>query len=79
MTPCNTCTLRQQNPNTGRYNMRCVNCCAHLVRSARPLKHAQEAMFACIEQRADWPTKPEIIEAIKAIDRTHDEQHAGKA
>lgn len=79
MTTCNTCTWRQQNPNSGRYNMRCVHCCAHLVKSARPLKHAQEAMFACIARHEGAPSKPEIIRTIETIDRARDEQQLGKA
>jgi hypothetical protein len=56
MSQCTSCAARKHNPKSGRYNMLCVHCCARLIRSARPLKHAQEALFAA------------IVQTIKAID-----------
>ena len=69
MNHCTSCALRKQNLKCGRYNMRCIRCCGHLIRSARPLKHAQEAMFAAIERHEGAPTKAEIIGEIRAIDQ----------
>ena len=69
MTQCTTCALRTRKPQSGIYNMRCVHCCARLIRSARPLKHAQESMFACIARHEDAPTKDAVIAEIRSMDQ----------
>lgn len=68
MSQCTTCAARKHNPKSGRYNMVCVHCCARLIRSARPLKHAQEALFAAIARHEGAPTKPAIVQTINALD-----------
>jgi hypothetical protein len=78
MSDCPACTLRKQSPKSGRYDMLCATCCAHLVRSARPLKHAQEAMFASIARHEGAPTKAQIISGINDIDRAQHESQTRK-
>lgn len=39
-----------------------------MIRSARPLKPAQETMLAVIAMRPGRPDKAEILAAIKALD-----------
>ena len=66
---CADCTIASTTPLWGGYSFNCAACCARLVRSARPLRHAQEALFAAIAMRADRPSKEAIIEQIKKQDR----------
>jgi hypothetical protein len=48
--------------------MNCTHCCARLIRSARPLKGAQQAMLAAIARHPDAPKRSDILQAIKALD-----------
>ena len=48
--------------------MSCIHCCARLVRSARPLRNAQEAMLACIARHEGAPTRAAVLQAVKAMD-----------
>ena len=66
--PCPSCESWQQQPLSGRYNMMCVQCCARLIRSARPLKHAQQGMLAAIARHQGAPSRAEILKAVKACD-----------
>lgn len=72
MTPCSNCTTRTQRHAAGLtwggYTMSCCHCCAQLVRSARPLRAAQEAMLCCIARHPDAPTRADVLQALKALD-----------
>lgn len=68
MKPCETCQQADQNPRSGRYSFTCPRCCARLIRSARPLRHAQEAMFAAIARQEGAPPKADILAQLKAMD-----------
>jgi hypothetical protein len=48
--------------------MTCALCCARLIRSARPLKTAQQAMFAAIARHHGAPSRAAVLQAIKDID-----------
>lgn len=50
----------------GGYTMQCVGCMARLVLSARPLRHAQEAMLACNDGRPDRPSRQSVLDWLKA-------------
>lgn len=50
----------------GGYSMRCVWCCARLVRSARPLKHAQEAHLAVAARYGH--SLESVLVALRALD-----------
>lgn len=65
---CTNCTRAAQNFHWGGYTMACARCCARLVRSARPLRHAQEGHFAAIARRPGRPDKVAIINEIKRMD-----------
>lgn len=65
---CANCTNAAMHPYWGGYAMACVLCCARLVRSARPLRHAQEAHLQCIAMRPNRPSKDDVLAAIKAMD-----------
>jgi len=52
----------------GGFQVGCVGCCARLVRSARPLKHAQLAMLAAIARHEGVPPKRDVLAALKALD-----------
>ena len=67
-TPCTSCEYFKKQPLSGHYNMTCVNCCARLIRSARPLKSAQQAMFASIKRHQGAPSKAAILQALKVLD-----------
>ena len=71
--PCSNCKAFAQCQAAGRpwggFSMSCVHCCARLVRSARPLRMAQEAMLACIARhQPDAPTRADVLQALKALD-----------
>lgn len=59
--PCNLC---KDSPG-GAYNIKCVNCCARLVISARPSKTQQEDMLAVIERHKGCPSRADILEIVK--------------
>lgn len=65
---CQHCDQAAARPHWGGYSMQCVQCCARLIRSARPLKAAQEALLAAITMRPENPTKEAILQALKALD-----------
>jgi hypothetical protein len=67
-TPCTSCEYFKQQPLSGLYSMTCTQCCARLIRSARPLKGAQQAMFASIARHQGAPSKAAILQALKALD-----------
>lgn len=46
MTACINCITAHTNKAWGGYLMTCVDCCARLVKSARPWREAQETMLA---------------------------------
>lgn len=48
--------------------MQCVQCCARLLRSARPLRRAQDALLAAILCHPDAPSRVEIMDALKQHD-----------
>ena len=48
--------------------MSCTSCCARLVKSARPMRHAQDAMLACIARHEGAPTRAAVLRALKALD-----------
>jgi len=66
---CPWCERFRAAGRCGRYHLSCVGCCARLVRSCRPWKAAQEAMFAVIARQSGRPTKDAVIERIKVMDR----------
>ena len=66
---CQQCQKAQSNPHWGGYDTRCARCCARLVRSARPLKHLQDAHLAAIEhRRPDTPERALVLAALKELD-----------
>jgi hypothetical protein len=65
---CTFCEYSKQQPLSGLYSMTCTHCCARLIRSARPLKGAQQAMLAAIARHPDAPKRSDILQAIKAMD-----------
>lgn len=65
---CQSCEYSKQQPLSGLYTMTCAQCCARLIRSARPLKHAQQAMLAAIGRHQGAPSKAAILQAIKDQD-----------
>jgi hypothetical protein len=65
---CTSCEYFKKQPISGLYNMTCVKCCARLIRSARPLKAAQQAMFASIKRHQGAPSKAAILQAIVELD-----------
>lgn len=68
MSTCAQCARRAADRLWPIYSMACVTCCARLVRSARPLRHAQEAHFAVITRQPGRPDKAAVINEIKRID-----------
>ncbi len=65
---CTSCEYSKQQPLSGLYSMNCTHCCARLIRSARPMKGAQQSMLAAIARHPDAPKRSDILQAIKAMD-----------
>lgn len=51
----------------GVYHVGCVNCCARLVRSAKPSQELANAMLAAITSRNGRPGKAEILKRMEEI------------
>lgn len=74
---CPHCARHQARPTpvtrltVGALSANCAQCCARLVRSARPLRHAQEAHLAAVMRREGRPTRDQIVEAIGQQDAAH--------
>lgn len=66
--PCPCCNAFATNPLCGSYLMSCVQCCARLVLSGRPLRSHQEGMLAVIQRRSGRPIKADVLQALKAMD-----------
>lgn len=67
MTDCKACTTAASSPTCGLYNAHCLRCCARLVASARPLRHAQEAMLAAIARDPLAPGRDEVLECVRRM------------
>ena len=65
---CTHCTLAATRPLWGGYQAQCIHCCARLIKSARPLRKAQDAMLAAVTRRTGSPSRAEILQALKAMD-----------
>ena len=75
---CKSCAAAVPGRTGGLYQFGCVHCCARLIRSARPLRHAQEAMFAAIARVHGAPDKADVVRHLKNIDGVSPEQAKGK-
>lgn len=62
--PCAACTLTQTRPHCGAYRMQCLQCCARLVQSARPVRALQESMLTAIARYHDAPKRAEVLAEI---------------
>lgn len=49
------------------YDLKCLDCCARLVLSARPSKAQAGAMLAVIERMPGSPARAEVLGAVKAL------------
>jgi hypothetical protein len=63
---CSNCEAATTKRWHGGYTMQCVGCMARLVLSARPLRHAQEAMLACNNGRPDLTSRQSVLDWLKA-------------
>ena len=66
---CEHCYKAGINPWHGGYHFGCVGCCARIVISARPNKRFQESILAAISGYSKSPSRYEIIERIKQLDK----------
>ena len=63
---CTACAQHQASGIAGgRYDLHCLQCCARLVRSARPMRRKQETMLAVVTRREGRPSRAAVLEAIK--------------
>lgn len=69
MTACPNCLQSATRQHWGGYSNRCAHCCARLIRSARPLRDAQDALFAALELRRPLtPSKARVLRALRLLD-----------
>ena len=74
VSPCVDCAQASANAAWGGVDFNCATCCARLVRSARPMRHAQEAFLAAMLRLEAGPTKDQILEAIAEMDQEQKER-----
>lgn len=69
MTTCHHCTQHQARAQAGQpwggYHMACLQCCARLVASARPLRRQQEALLAAIARHEGAPSRADVLAAVQ--------------
>ena len=65
MTACINCQQARTHAVWGGYLMTCVNCCARLVKSARPWREAQETMLAVAARYGHG--KDAVLAALKRM------------
>jgi len=65
---CLSCQQRAHGKARGAYQFRCPECCAALIRSARPMRRLQDGHIAAMERfhRRDWPAMWERIQRCLA-------------
>jgi hypothetical protein len=66
---CLTCEARKTNPLTGRVNMICPHCCAHLVAKTRPNKLQAKAMLAAIARHPGSPSRATVLALVADVGR----------
>mgnify|MGYP000213851792 CR=1 FL=1 len=64
---CYACDQAAIKPNCGSYDFSCVQCCARLVKHARPCKDLQEGHLAAIARNPLAPTRQEILDVLKEM------------
>lgn len=67
-TTCSNCAMAATRAVWGGYSMNCVQCCARLMRSARPMRHLQEGILGLLARVPGRPSKEDVIAELKAMD-----------
>lgn len=63
---CTACAQHQASGIAGgRYDLHCLQCCARLVRSARPVRRMQETMLAVVTRRDGRPSRAQVVDQLK--------------
>lgn len=62
---CKPCKLSKQQPNSGAYSFKCVQCCARLVLSAHPNKRQAAVMLAAIDRFPENPGRVAVLECVR--------------
>ena len=61
MSDCPQCARAAHRPHAGDYQARCLDCCARLVRSARPDRRMASALLAAVARMPGAPDRAEVI------------------
>lgn len=65
---CTACAQHQASGIAGgRYDLHCLQCCARLVRSARPVRRMQETMLAVVTRREGRPSRAVVLAKVKEV------------
>jgi len=67
MESCPACEKRLKQGLTGHYDASCLECCARLVKTTRPLRVQAECMLGFIERFASAPLRKDILRRLKEI------------
>ena len=62
---CEICTQANTTKHSGRYDLRCLECCARLVISAHPDKRQAAGMLAAIARFKEAPGREQILECVR--------------
>lgn len=63
---CTACAQHQTSGIAGgRYDLHCLQCCARLVRSARPVRRMQETMLAVVTRRDGRPSRAAVLDELR--------------
>lgn len=63
---CPACEKRSKG-FTGHYEASCLECCARLVKSTRPLRVQAECMLGFIKRFKSAPLREDILKRLKEI------------
>ena len=66
MSDCPQCAAATSMPHSGDYRASCLDCCARLVRSARPDRRMASALLAAIVRLPGSPNRGEILAHMSA-------------
>lgn len=63
---CRMCELVETGKFVGGYDLKCLVCCARLVKSTRPSRAHQESMLECIARTRRAPSRKAVLDFLKS-------------
>ena len=60
------CELVKVDRFAGAYDLKCIACCARLVKAARPSRSRQESMLEVIARTRGAPTRKAVLDFLES-------------